>query len=131
MKDKRVIIIDEKTQEDIVSEILAESLVPAREKVLKVLDLLKRHRVIKKITDDVDANGFGTESKSFAITDRSGQELKPLDIDELVGMLDSLDEVQKMFKDENDRRKFLRTVLDYWFDNKIQPNGMLPVNFIK
>ena len=131
MKDKRVIIIDEKTQEDIVSEILAESLVPAREKVLKVLDLLKRHRVIKKITDDVDANGFGTESKSFAITDRSGQGLKPLDIDELVGMLDSLDEVQKMFKDENDRRKFLRTVLEYWFDNKIQPNGMLPVNFIK
>ena len=131
MKNKKVIIINEKTQEDIVSEILAESLIPAREKVLKVLEVLKKHNIIKQLTDDVDTNGFGTEVKSFAIADRTGQPLKPLNIDELVGQLDSLPEIRVMFKDEDDRRKFLRTVLEYWFDDKIQPNGMLPVNFIK
>ena len=131
MNKKRVIIINEETQENIVSEILAESLIPAREKVLKVLDVLKKHNIIKQLTDDVDANGFGTEVKSFAIADRTGQPLKPLNIDELVGQLDSLPEIRVMFKDENDRRKFLRTVLEYWFDDKIQSNGMLPVNFIK
>lgn len=131
MKNKKVIIINEKTQEDIVSEILTESLVPAKEKVLMVIELLKKNRIIKTKTDDIDANGFGTEIKAFAIADREGQILKPLNIDELVGMLDSLPEIQVMFKDENDRKKFLKAVLQYWFDDEIKPNGMLPVNFIK
>lgn len=131
MKDKKTIIINEDLQEKIVAEILAESLVPVKEKVLVVVNLLKKHRIIKQVTDDISPNGFTKEVKSFAISDRNGQPLKQLTLDEVVGMMDSLPEIRVMFKDDDDRKKFLEEVIKYWFDGKIQPNGLLPVNFIK
>ncbi len=127
----RVIKITEQHKEDIFADIIAEGLIPAKEKVLAIVDIIKRLHIIKQITADISSNGFLTDVKSMAIVDRNGEILKQLSLTDLVAMLDSLPEVRVMFIDDKDRRKFLEEVIKYWFDGKISKNGLLPVNFIK
>lgn len=128
---KRTIKITEQHRDEILADILAEGLTPAKEKVLAIVDILKQLNIVKQITADISSNGFLTDVKSMAIADRNGEIVKQLSLPELVSMLDSLPEVRVMFIDDKDRRKFLEEVIKYWFDGKITKNGLLPVNFIK
>ena len=128
---RRTIKITEQHRDEILADILAEGLTPAKEKVLAIVDILKQLNIVKQITADISSNGFLTDVKSMAIADRNGEIVKQLSLPELVSMLDSLPEVRVMFIDDKDRRKFLEEVIKYWFDGKITKNGLLPVNFIK
>ncbi len=128
---KKTIIIDEDTHNEVIGKILSENLVPGREKVLRIVELLNQHGIIRIKTNDISPNGFPIDVKSMAITDQNGQILKEMSLSELVGMLDSLSEVRRMFKDDEDRKKFLETVIKYWYNGQIEKNGLMPVNFIK
>jgi len=128
---KRIIKITEQHKEDIFGNILIEGLTPVKEKVLAVVDTLKRLNIQKEIGADISPNGFLQDVKSMGIADRNGQILKYVTLNELVSMLDSLPEIRVMIIDDKDRRKFLEEVIKYWFDGKISKNGHLPVNFIK
>ena len=131
MKDKKTIIINEDLQEEIIGEILAEGLVPIKELVLSVVEELKKQGIVARETDDIDTNGFRKRVKTIAIVDIDGNPLKPLEVDELVGMLDSIPRIRAMVKDDTDRRKFLKTVIEYWKNDEIKDNGLLPISYIK
>ncbi len=131
MKDKKTIIINEDLQEEIIGEILVEGLVPIKELVLSVVEELKKQGIVARETDDIDTNGFRKRVKTIAIVDIDGNPLKPLEVDELVGMLDSIPRIRAMVKDDTDRRKFLKTVIEYWKNDEIKDNGLLPISYIK
>ena len=131
MKNKKTIIIDEDLQEEIIGEILVEGLVPIKELVLSVVEELKKQGIATRETDDIDTNGFRKRVKTIAIVDIDGNPLKPLEVDELVGMLDSIPRIRAMVKDDTDRRKFLKTVIEYWKNDEIKDNGLLPISYIK
>ena len=128
---KRTIKITEQHRDEILGNILTEGLTPAKEKVLAVVDALKRLNIQKEIGADISPNGFPQDVKSMGIADRNGVILQHLSLGELVSMLDSMPEIRVMIIDDKDRRKFLEEVIKYWFDGKISKNGLLPVNYIK
>lgn len=131
MEKKKRILISEEAHNEAIESILAENFVPGREKVLRIVELLKEYNIIPVKTCDISSNGLPTKVKSMAITDGQGQILKELTLAELVSTLDSLTDVQRMFKDDKDRRKFIETVIRYWYDGKITKDGLMPVNYIK
>lgn len=123
---KRKIKISEDNERQIIQDILAEAYYPTGEKVLAIKEYLDSN--FQRIqTDDIDEKGY--PKKVNGVTLMSGnQPLKPMTMSELLIMLD--DKFMHMISDKNDRRKFLMQVIRDWYDNKIDRNGVLSVNFV-
>lgn len=122
------IVITEDIEHEIVSDILAEAFYPDHKLVIEIKDFLDDN-FSKKEMDDVDANGYPTKSHSVALLSNNGQELKLMQLDELLSMLD--DKFHDKFDDDKYRKKFLKQVIIDWWNKKIDRNGVLSVNSIK
>ena len=126
MMANRTIKINEDREQEIIRDILAESYYPTGEKVLAIKKYLDD--TFQRIqTDDVDEKGYPKKVNCVALM--SGNEmLKPMTMSELLTMLD--DKFMNMISDKGDRRKFLMQVIKDWYNNKIDRNGVLSVNFV-
>lgn len=62
----------------------------------------------------------------IAMMDENGEVLKNLYKEQLLELM--IDKYQSMFRNKDERRKFLNQVLNDWYDNKIGTFGTLSVN---
>lgn len=122
----RTIKINEDNERQIIQDILAESYYPTGEKVLTIKNYLDGN--FQRIqSDDIDEKGY-PKKVNCVILMSGNQALKPMTMSELLLMLD--DKFIKMISDKSDRRKFLMQVIKDWYNNKIDRNGVLSVNFV-
>jgi hypothetical protein len=122
----RTIKINEDNERQIIQDILAESYYPTGEKVLTIKNYLDGN--FQRIqSDDIDEKGYPKKVNCVMLMS-GNQALKPMTMSELLLMLD--DKFIKMISDKSDRRKFLKQVIKDWYDNKIDRNGVLSVNFV-
>ena len=122
----RTIKINEDNERQIIQDILAESYYPTGEKVLAIKNYLDGN--FQRIqSDDIDEKGYPKKVNCVMLMS-GNQALKPMTMSELLLMLD--DKFIKMISDKGDRRKFLMQVIKDWYDNKIDRNGVLSVNFV-
>lgn len=122
----RTIKINEDNEKQIIQDILAESYYPTGEKVLTIKNYLDGN--FQRIqSDDIDEKGYPKKVNCVMLMS-GNQALKPMTMSELLLMLD--DKFIKMISDKSDRRKFLMQVIKDWYDNKIDRNGVLSVNFV-
>jgi hypothetical protein len=125
---KKTIYIKEDIRDNLMSNLLNEALCPDREKVLLVKSYLDDN-FARVETDDIDANGYPIKVKSVNMLSSNKQPLKPMQVSELLLLLD--DKFNKMIKDDNDRKLFLKQVITDWYNGNIDKNGILSVNFLK
>ena len=122
----RTIKINEDSERQIIQDILAESYYPTGEKVLTIKNYLDGN--FQRIqSDDIDEKGYPKKVNCVMLMS-GNQALKPMTMSELLLMLD--DKFIKMISDKSDRRKFLMQVIKDWYNNKIDRNGVLSVNFV-
>lgn len=122
------IILNERTESDVISKILSETFCPAYEKVMAIKDYLDRN--FRKTTiDDVDENGYPSKTRCAVMVSDGGKPLRTMQPREIILMLD--DKFQNIISDKNDRIKFLRQTLKDWLDGKISASGILSVNHIE
>ena len=122
----RTIKITEERERQIIQDVLAESYYPTGEKVLAVKKYLDS--TFQRIqTDDIDEKGYPKKVNCVVLMS-GNQQLKPMTMGELLTMLD--DKFGYMISNKEDRRKFLMQVIKDWYNNNIDRNGVLSVNFV-
>lgn len=123
---KKTIKITEEMEQTAIMDILQESFYPTGEKVLAIKRYLDQN--FQRIqTDDIDEKGYPKKVNGVVLMS-GNQQLKPMTMNELLLMLD--DKFTNMISDKNDRRKFLKQVIQDWYLNRIDRNGLLSVNFV-
>lgn len=118
------IIINEDKEQILVGYFLSESFVPKADLVLKVKDYLDKN-FARQVMDDVE-DGYPKKVCAAVMLSADKQPLKTLQMSELLLLLD--DKFHNIIKDENDRKNFLKQVIQDWFDKKIQKTGILSKN---
>ena len=124
---KKKILINENTENEIISSLLTESFSPSAEKVLLVKNYIDNNFAKVEI-DDIDENGYPTKDKMVNLLS-GGQPLKTMTLGEFLLMLD--DKFHSIINDDSDRKKFLKQIIKDWYTGKLAKNGVLSVNFIK
>lgn len=76
----------------------------------------------------VGANGLPENVKIVAMIDGNGQVLKNMYKDQVKDLL--IDHFSNMFLDEDERDRFMKQVLEDWYNNKIGTFGTLSVNAV-
>lgn len=124
--EKKTIKITEETEQMAIRDILQESFYPTGEKVLAIKKYLDQN--FQRVqTDDIDEKGYPKKVNCVMLMS-GNQQLKPMTMNELLLMLD--DKFNNMISDKNDRRRFLKQVIQDWYLNKIDRTGVLSVNFV-
>jgi len=130
--DKKTIFITEKQVKSIYNTILRESLVVNSELVLDVKKFLDKHyRAVRY--DDVDENGDLIEPQPYAIQSLTskGEPMQTFSIERFVSKLASHKKFRDKIKDDTDREKFFKQLVDDWIHGNISHYGDLTVNVIK
>jgi len=120
----KIVILSEESAKCVRRGVLNESFHPLRAQVLKVKRYLDSMFVRDK-QYDIDADGMPVK-KATAVMMSDGQALKAMNGEELLSLLD--DHFGDIIKNDSDRRKFLKAVINYWYTGDISKEGMLPVN---
>lgn len=120
------IIINE-TEENVLMEyLISESFIPRPELVLRIKSYIDKS-FRPQLLDDVDGNGY--PKKVYSVAMLSGnQVVKTLPLSEFLLLLD--DKFQKMIKDNDDRKKFLKQVITDWLNKSISKEGLLTKNHL-
>ncbi len=121
------ILVNEQSYLKFVDTILSEALYPISDKVLLIKDYLDKN-FVRQTSDTIDENGYPTKEYNIAMVSRNKTILKVFTFNELLILLD--DKFHRFFKEDSDRKKFLKQVIYDWFHKKIQKNGLLSVNYI-
>ena len=79
------------------------------------------------IVTHIDEKGYPKKVNCVVLMS-GNQQIKPMTMSELLVMLD--DKFIQMISNKDDRRKFLKQVIQDWYLNKIDRNGVLSVNFV-
>ena len=123
---ERVIVINEDAARGVWVSTLNEAFHPLRWHVLKVKEYLDK-TFVRDAIDDVDEQGMPLKRPMVDIV-RNGQILRQMDGVELLMHLD--DKFMGLIKDDADRKKFLKAIVNYWYAGKISKEGLLPVNVL-
>ena len=115
----KTIIIDEQKESELIGRIFESVFYPNVQQVLDVEEYLNKNFRPKKILTTNNITGH-SKFKNVVVQVVSGVELDTLDGEELLRLLDDK---------FNDRKKFLRQVIDDWYTGKIK-NGILSVNHL-
>ncbi len=78
--------------------------------------------------ENIGADGFPKKERIVAMLASNGDILKNMYLEQVKDLL--VDKFQKMFTDEEERDLFMARVLDDWFNDKISPFGILPINHL-
>ena len=130
------IILSEAQLKDITKALLMENL--GLKKVSKPYTISPdKVLIVKRYLDssfkkgsyeNIGANGFPRKERIVAMLSSNGEVLKNMYLEQVKDLL--VDKFQKMFTDEDERDSFMTRVLDDWFEGKISPFGILPVNHL-
>jgi hypothetical protein len=95
-------------------------------------------KIVKKFLDNnferatmtrIGPNGMQEKVKVVGLLDKdSGNILRNMYLDDLEDQV--ITRFQNMFSDKNERQLFMNKIINYWFDDKISPLGMLPINHL-
>lgn len=120
------IVLTEDLYESAISDIILEAMAPKREQVLIVKDYLDKN-FKKSSMDDIDENGYPIKRRMISMLSGGsvGKEMNP---DELVSLLN--DHFIDIIKKDEDRKKFLKSVIIDWYNNDIDKYGILSTNTI-
>lgn len=124
----KVVYITENQLREAYENALTEAFVINIHLVSAIKKYLDKHFAKAKY-DDIDENGDVVEKNAVQVLSISGQPLQTISVEKLLSKLDS--KFASNIKDESDRKKFIKQVVDDWMDNKISRDGMLSVNYIK
>lgn len=124
---RKIIVINEQAEQDLISDLLMETFYPTSEKVLAIKDYLDTNFARQNL-DSLDGNGYPIKEKTVMLLSKEKQPLKTMNMKELLRLLD--DKFHRMITDDNDRRKFLKQVITDWYNNNIKRNGVLSVNHL-
>lgn len=122
----KTIIIDEQKESELIGRIFESVFYPNVQQVLDVEEYLNKNFRPKKILTTDNITGH-SKFNNVVVQVVNGVELDTLDGEELLRLLD--DKFNNRIKDDNDRKKFLRQVIDDWYTGKIK-NGILSVNHL-
>lgn len=125
VRNKRVIITEDMEMR-MLKHIFTESIIPGKEKVLRVKEYLDSN-YSREVSDDIDDNGNPKEVHSVYFMIK-GQPKEPLLFPKLLIKLE--DEFPSLFKDKEDNRKFLKQCIIDWYNNKISKEGILTKNHL-
>lgn len=124
---KRMFVINEQTEQDMISSLLNEAFYPSADKVLVIKTYLDKNFIRQNI-DSLDENGYPIKEKTVMLLSNDKQPLKTLNMKELLRLLD--DKFHKMISSEYDRKKFLKQVISDWYNRRIKYDGILSVNHL-
>ena len=123
----RTVFLTEEQLESVYKTVLRESLIVNIDLVKSIVKYLNKH--FKPIRyDDINADGEVVQPYAAQILSVDGQPLQTISLDKLLGKVDS--KFCHKIKDENDRHKFLKQVIDDWIAGNISKEGILSVNVI-
>lgn len=118
--------INENSEKAILSYFLSESFIPKADLVLKIKDYLDKN-FARQTLDDVE-NGYPKKIYAVNMLSVDKQPLKTLQLSEFLLLLD--DKFHSIIKDSSDRKKFLKQVIQDWFNDAISKEGILSKNSI-
>ena len=121
------IIINEEDERRAFHYLISESFIPKADVVLKVKNYIDKN-FAKQTIDDVE-DGYPKKICTVAMLSADKQPLKTMQLSEFLLLLD--DKFHNIIKDDTDRKKFLKQVIQDWFANTISKEGVLSVNHIK
>lgn len=122
----RTIIIDEQKESELIGRIFESVFYPNVQQVLDVEEYLNKNFKPKKIITTDKITGH-SKFENVVVQVVSGVEMDVLDGEELLRLVD--DKFNDRIKDDADRKKFLRQVIDDWYKGNIK-NGILSVNHL-
>jgi ABC-type antimicrobial peptide transport system permease subunit len=123
---RKTIIIDEENERRLVGAILESAFYPNVQQVLNIEDFLNKNFRPKKLLTINNETGY-SDFDNVVVMVKDGVELETLNGKQLLRMLD--DKFNNTVKDDADRRKFLKQVIDDWYNGRIR-NGILSVNHL-
>jgi ABC-type antimicrobial peptide transport system permease subunit len=123
---RKTIIIDEENERRLVGAILESAFYPNVQQVLNIEDFLNKNFRPKKLLTINNETGY-SDFDNVVVMVKDGVELETLNGKQLLRMLD--DKFNNTVKDDADRRKFLKQVIDDWYNGRIR-NGILIVNHL-
>jgi hypothetical protein len=125
----RNILITEEQERFIINNLMKESssFYPDSEKVMVVKDYIEKN-FSKQVIDDIDANGYPTQSTVAIMKNKSGQPINSLKPRDLFLVLQ--DKFQTIYQNRNMRDAFLKQVAMDWLNGKITKEGILSTNSI-
>lgn len=123
---RKTIIIDEENERRLVGAILESAFYPNVQQVLNIEDFLNRNFRPKQLLTINNETGY-SDFDNVVVMVKNGVELETLNGKQLLRMLD--DKFNNTVKDDADRRKFLKQVIDDWYNGRIR-NGILSVNHL-
>ena len=126
--DQKTIFITESQYKEIYETALQEALIVNNELVKSIAKYLKKHfRPVKY--DDINADGEVVQPYAIQMLSMDGEPLQTISVEVLADKIDGV--FQKKIKDDSDRKKFYRQIIDDWINGKISKEGILSVNTIK
>lgn len=125
---KKTIYLTEEQYKDIYETALQEALIVNNDLVKTIVKYLKKHfRPVKY--DDINADGEVIQPYAIQMLSMDGEPLQTISIDVLTDKIDTV--FQKKIKNDSDRKKFYRQIINDWISGRISKEGILSVNAIK
>ena len=126
--DRKTIFLTEEQIKSVHSAVLRESLVVNSEFVKSMVKYLNKHfRPVKY--DDINEDGDVIQNYAMQVLGSSREPLQTISVERLLGKLDS--KFHHKIKDNEDRQKFFKQLVEDWIAGNISKNGDLTVNIIK
>ena len=126
--NNKTIFLTEDQLKRVYEAALKESLVVNCDFVKMVVKFLDAHfRPVKY--DDINADGDVIQPYAIQVLSMDKAPLQTIRTDTLIGKL--ANKFAHKIKDEKDRHKFFKQVIDDWIHKRISPEGILSVNMIK
>ena len=126
--ENKTIFITESQYKEIYETALQEALIVNNELVKSIVKYLKKHfRPVKY--DDINADGEVVQPYAIQMLSMDGEPLQTISVEVLADKIDGV--FQKKIKDDSDRKKFYRQIIEDWINGKISREGILSVNTIK
>ena len=124
----KTIYITENQYKEIYKTVLREALIVNIDLVKSIVKYLNKH--FKPIRyDDINPDGDVVQPYAIQMLSIDGEPLQTISVDKLLDKVDN--KFCNKIKDDNDRHRFFKQVIDDWINGNISPEGILSVNVIR
>ena len=126
--EKKTVYFTKQQLREAYETVLREALVVNSEFVKMVVKYLNKHfRPVKY--DDINADGDVIQPYAIQVLSVNGEPLQTISVDKLLEKVDG--KFYYKIKNESDRHKFFKQLIDDWIAGNISKEGILSVNVIK
>jgi hypothetical protein len=126
--EKKTIYLTEEQYKEIYETALREALIVNIDLVKSIVKYLNKHfKPIKY--DDINPDGEVVQPYAIQMLSMDGEPLQTISVDRLLTKIDNV--FCHKIKDDNDRHRFYKQIVDDWLAGNISKEGVLSVNVIK